>query len=71
MKKLVLHVVETICYENNSLLGIYYNVSQNLHLQVIFSTEKQDFEKRTQMHVFYLIFNQQLCKWRKIFLARI
>ena len=32
-------------------MGIYYNVSQNLHLQVIFSTEKQDFEKRTQMQV--------------------
>ena len=25
-------------YENNSLQGIYYNVSQNLHIQVIFST---------------------------------
>ena len=42
LKILIFFIVETICYENNSLKGIYYNVSQNLHLQVIFSTRGRE-----------------------------
>ena len=41
-----------MCYENNSLFDfLLQRFAFYKHLQVIFSTEKQEFEKRTQMHV--------------------